>query len=347
MALLAIFDNDVEITARSGSLVLLRKGIPFQTIPPHEVDEVHLHGGAELTTAGRNFLLARGIDVVFLTLDGRTRGRLVGEESSWGARRIAQYRLITDDAKRLGLARALVRGKIDNQITLVRARQKHLKRDELAEGILLLKAQVDRADRAPSLDSVRGVEGFAAKVYFGSFGVMLTHEGFAWNGRNRRPPRDPVNAALSFGYTMLCNRVEHAVRRAGLDPYLGVLHETIRGAPALALDLAEEFRPVVDGLVLNLLNRRQLGPEDFEPPSPEVMESAFPEGVPEDLAGAVYLSQVGRKILTRAWALRLADRSPHPTLGADWSLSGLMNEQALQLKRVFEGDADSYKPARV
>lgn len=347
MALLAIFDNDVEITARNGSLVLLRKGVAFQTIPPHEVEEVHLHGGAELTTAGRNFLLARGIDVVFLTLDGRTRGRLVGEESAWAARRLAQYRLITDDSRRIVLARAFVRGKLLNQHSLLRARQRYLRRDEIAEALLMLKGLAIAVHDAASLDALRGVEGMGAQLYFGSFASVITNGAFAWTGRNRRPPRDPVNAALSFGYTMLCNRMEHAVRRAGLDPYLGVLHESIRGAPALALDLAEEFRPVVDGLVLNLVNRGQLGPEDFEPPSPEAMEAAFPEGVPESLAGAVYLSDVGRKILTRAWALRLADRSPHPTLGADWSLAGLISEQALQLKRVFEGEAAEYHPAKV
>ncbi len=348
MALLAIFDQDVEVTCRSGALVLLRKGTPFQTVPAHEVDEVHLHGGAELTTAGRNFLLARGIDVVFLTMDGRARGRLVGEESAWPARRVAQYRLICDDGRRLALARAFVAGKIDNQARLVRTRQGWLRRDELAEAVLLLRAQRARVDTADSLDVLRGVEGYAARVYFGVFGVLLTNDAFAWTGRNRRPPRDPINAALSFGYTMLCSRVEHAVRRSGLDPYLGALHEGVRGAPALALDLAEELRPVVDGLVLNLLNRRQLGPEDFGPPAPEDLAAAFPEGEPEgEGAAAVYLSDVGRKILTRAWAMRLAERSPHPVQGADWSLAGLIEEQAMQVKRVIEDEAPAYLPARV
>lgn len=347
MALLAIFENDVEISARSGSLVLLRRGTVFQTIAAHEIDEVHLHGGADLTTAGRNFLLARGIDVVFLTMDGRVRGRLVGDESAWADRRISQYKVVSDDAQRLVIAKAIIAGKVQNQLSLVTARQAYLKRDELASAILILRGQRDRVGRAPDLDQLRGCEGFCANVYFGVFGELITNAAFTWNGRNRRPPRDPVNAALSYGYTMLCSRVEHAVRKAGLDPYLGVLHEAGRGAPTLALDLAEEFRPVVDALVLNQVNRRQLGPEDFGPPDPETLAENDPLAETSDSGGAIYLSDVGRKVLTRAWALRLQERSPHPVEGRDWTLSGLIGEQAQQIRRVFEDPTLTYRPVRL
>lgn len=352
MALLAIFENDVEITARSGSLVLLKRGTPFQTLAAHEVDEVHLHGGADLTTAGRNFLLARGIDVVFLTLDGRVRGRLVGEESAWADRRVSQYKVVADEALRLPIAKAIIGGKIQNQIELIAARQRYLRLDSVASALLILRGQRERAATAVNLEKLRGCEGFCANIYFGVFGDLLTNEAFLWNGRNRRPPRDPVNAALSFGYTLLSSRVEHAVRKAGLDPYLGVLHETGRGAPALALDLMEEFRPVVDGLILNLVNRKQLGPEDFGPPDAETLAENDPLAEiinAEGPGGAVYLSDLGRKILTRAWALRLHDRSPHPMDGADWTLSGLIGQQAQQVRRVFEADPAGsvpYKPAR-
>ena len=347
MALLAVFENDVEITARNGALVLLRRGHPFQTLAPHEVDEVHLHGGADLTIAGRNFLLARGVDVVFLTMDGRVRGRLVGEESVWADRRVSQYRIVADDARRLPIARAIIAGKVQNQLALVSARQAYLKRDALASAILVLRGQRARIDAAVDLERLRGFEGFCANVYFGAFGELITNNAFVWTGRNRRPPRDPVNAALSYGYTLLTSRVEHAVRKAGLDPYLGVLHESGRGAPALALDLVEEFRPVIDGLVLNQINRRQLGPEDFGPPDPEALAEQDPLAETTDSGGAIYLSDVGRKILTRAWALRLQERSPHPIDGNEWTLSGLITEQAQQIRRVFEDPTLAYRPARL
>ncbi len=344
MALLAVFDADVEVSARAGAIVLLRAGHLFQTIAVHEVDEVHLHGGADLTIAGRNLLLARGIDVVFLTLDGRARGRLVGEESAWAARRVAQYRVVLDAGRRLELARAFVRGKLENQLALLTARQQYVRSTEVAEAVLVLRGQRARLNAAADLEVLRGVEGLCANVYFSTFPALITNRAFTWSGRNRRPPRDPVNAALSFGYTVLCSRIEHAVRRAGLDPYVGLLHESIRGAPALALDLAEEFRPCVDALVLNLLNRRQLGPEDFGPPEPE--QAVDPE-VEMLESGAVYLSVVGRKILTRAWATRLAERSPHPLEQGDWTFSGLLVEQAHQVRRVIESESDTYRPARV
>ena len=346
MALLAVFDNDVEVTARNGAVVLLRKGVAFQQLAAHEVDEVHLHGGADLTTAGRNFLLAKGIDVVFLTLDGRSRGRLVGEESAWAARRVAQYRAVIDAPARLMLAKSFVSGKLENQLDMLISRQRWLRHDAIADGLYLLRSLRDRVTNAPDLDALRGVEGHCAHVYFSLFSLLITNPAFAWNGRNRRPPRDPMNAALSFAYTMLASRVEHAVRRAGLDPYLGFLHETGRGAPALALDLMEEFRPMVDGLVLNLVNRKQLGPEDFGPPAVDAFADHDPlEEMQFD--DAVHLSEVGRKILTRAWALRTAERSPHPIEGNDWGINALFVEQAHQVRRVVEGETTAYRPARI
>ncbi len=345
MALLAVFENDVSVSVRNGAVVLLRRGEVIQTVAAHEIDEVHLHGGADLTQAGRNFLLGRGVEVVFLTLDGRVRGRLVGDESAWAARRVAQYRLVIDAPRRLEVARAMVKGKLENQITQLTVRQRTVRSDEVASAILVLRAQREPAKGARDLDALRGVEGNCANVYFGTFGHLLGNTVFAWNGRNRRPPRDPVNAALSFAYTMLCSRVEHAVRRAGLDPYLGLLHETIRGAPALALDLVEEFRPMVDNLVLSLFNRKQLGPEDFGPPDPDALAAAFPDEETAD--GAVYLTALGRKILTRAWAVRCNERSPHPLTGNDWTTGALFLEQAQQLRRVIEGEAEAYVPARI
>lgn len=347
MALVAIFDNDVEVAARTGALLLLRQGKAFQTIPIHEVDEVQIHGGADLTTGARNLLLARGIDVIFLTQDGRMRGRLVGQESAWAERRIAQYRVAINEPKRLALAKCVVEGKLTAQTALLAMRNRNLRRDPIAEAILLLRSQLRRCAAAKDLDQLRGIEGQAANIYFSVFGELVTNAAFGWNGRNRRPPRDPLNAVLSFGYTMLCSRVEHALRRAGLDPSLGLLHESIRGNPALALDLAEEFRPMVDGMVLNLVNRKQLGPEDFGPPNLEKLEERDPLADPETFEGAVYLGDVGRKIVTRTWALRTAERSPHPLSGHDYTVNGLFIEQAHQIRRVIEGEAETYRPSMV
>lgn len=343
MALLALVEQDCELSARNGAIVVLRRGVAVRTVPAHEVDEVHLYGGADLTIAGRNFLLARGIDTLFVTLDGRVRGRLVGWESSQADRRLAQYRLLSDEPRALVLGRAFIAGKLTNQRALLLARQRHLRHEGIADTLVWLRGALHRLGTAGDLETVRGIEGMGANRYFDCFGALITNAAFGWSGRNRRPPRDPVNACLSYGYTLLCARAEQALRLAGLDPSLGVVHGLSRGAPSFALDFAEAFRPLVDALVLSLLNRRQLGPEDFAPPEPgnDLTDLGEVE------AGAVYLGPVGRKVFLRAWSQRLAERSPHPVLEGDWSLAGLFTSQAQQLRRVVEGEAAAFVPALV
>lgn len=343
MALLAISEQDAELSARGGALVILVRGLPVRSIPAHEVTEVQLYGRADLTASGRNFLLARGIDVAFFTLDGRYRGRLLGQESLWGERRLAQYRLLSDRRQRVQLAGQMIAGKLLNQYQILLNRQRSLQDEALADVLALLRGLAGRVrEEEADLDRLRGLEGVAAARYFGVFDKLLLNSGFRWNGRNRRPPRDPINACLSFGYTLLVSRTDAALRATGLDPALGLLHESIRGRPSLALDLAEEFRPMVDNLVLTLINRRQLGPEDFSP-APEGKD-VDEEG--EIQEGAVYLGEVGRKILLRAWALRLSERSPHPTRDEEWTIEGLIRAQAQALRGSFE-EGKPYTPARL
>lgn len=342
MAILALYDHDAELGAASGALEVRRLGRTVRTVALHEVEEVHLYGGADLTAAGRNLLLARGVDTVFLTSDGRVRGRLLASESSQGERRLAQYRGVTDAARRLAVARRVVAGKLANQRGLLLARQRWLRSEAVGDALAALRGLAARVGDAPDLDALRGLEGQAARVYFATFPDVLLNRAFTWTGRTRRPPRDPVNACLSYGYTLLLVRAEQAVRRAGLDPYLGVLHDAGRGKPALPLDLAEVFRPMVDGAVLTLLNRGQLGPEDFGPPEVDLL-AEDPELVGE---GAVYLTRVGRAILLRQWSRLLAQRSPHPTLDADWTVAGLIVEQARALGAAITEGA-LFQPAEV
>ncbi|MES2644194.1 MAG: CRISPR-associated endonuclease Cas1 [Myxococcota bacterium] len=343
MSLLALIEQDCELSARGSSIVVLRRGIVTRTVPAHEVDEVHLYGGADLTIAGRNFLLARNIDTLFLTLDGRVRGRLVGWESPQADRRVEQYRLLCDGARALVLGRSFIARKLENQRSLLLLRQRHLRDEGIADTLAWLRGARTRLETAPDLDTVRGIEGMAAQRYFGCFAALLTNPAFTWTGRNRRPPRDPVNACLSYGYTLLCARAEQAIRTAGLDPSLGIVHGLSRGSPSFALDFAEAFRPLVDNFVLTLLNRRQLGPEDFAPP--EAGRDVNDEGEVEP--GATYLGPVGRKVFLRAWSRRLSERSHHPVLEGDWTLAGLFPSQAQQLRRVVEGEASAFVPAAV
>lgn len=342
MAIVAVYEQDAEVGASAEALEIRLRGRPARVVPLHEVEELQLYGGAELTSGARNRLMAAGVEVVFLTLDGRVRGRLVPDAGRHGDRRLAQYRAVADPERRLAVARQVVAGKVRNQRALILLRQRYLRSEALGDVLVGLRALVGMAESAPDLDRLRGIEGDAANRYFGAFPELIRNPAFPWTGRNRRPPRDPVNACLSYAYTLLYVRADAAVRAAGLDPYLGVLHEPGRGRSALSLDLMEEFRPAVDSLVLTLLNRGQLGPEDFGPPDADLLADA-PEVSQE---GAVYLSRVGRAILLRAWARRLAQRSEHPSLDADWTFAGLLRAQAHALRRALL-DGETYRAVEV
>ena len=335
-------DPDAELGVESGVLVVRRQGKTLRSLPLHEVEEIHVHGGADLTVSARNLLLSRGIDTLFLTMDGRYRGRLLSGESRMGDRRIRQYRAVTDPARRQPVATAIVAGKVHNQRALLLARQRVHASEAVAGALAAMRSLLGRLESPQPVEVAMGLEGQAAALYFGVFGEVIRNDRFSWTGRNRRPPKDPVNACLSYGYTLLFARAEAAIRQSGLDVYLGMLHESGRNKAALALDLAEEFRPMIDNLVLTLLNRQHLCPEDFGPPDADLLADA-PE-LPTE--GAVYLSRVGRSILLRAWTRRLAERSPHPTLEGDWSVAGLIRSQAQALCRSIE-DGVPYVPAKL
>jgi CRISPR-associated protein Cas1 len=178
---------------------------------------------------------------------------------------------------------------------------------------------------------MRGIEGDAANNYFGVFGGMIlrTEPELAFNGRNRRPPLDPVNCLLSFLYTLLVHDVRSALESVGLDPQVGFLHRDRPGRPSLALDLMEEFRPVLaDRLVLSLLNRGTLGPGDFHTAA----------------TGAVILTDKARKTVITAWQEHKRDEVEHPFLREKMAVGLLPFAQALLLARHLRGDLDGYPP---
>lgn len=232
----------------------------------HDMSQLVLMGNVLLTPAVIDLLLERGIDTVLLTVHGRYRARIVGTGTSHVTLRLAQYDRFRDAWGALEVAKAIVRGKITNQRTfLLRGAREGRNPSKLRASTVAMRATLSRLEGAMSLDEVRGCEGASAAAYFRVFGELLTGEGFRFDGRNRRPPRDPVNCMLSLGYTLLANVVEAAVHVVGLDPYLGALHAPEPGRPSLVCDLQEEFRtPLVDALVVAAVNRGTVDAGDFE-----------------------------------------------------------------------------------
>jgi len=284
-----------------------------------------LMGNITLTPSALDLLVRRGVDVVLLSHRGRYRGRIVSGPSSNVALRMAQYRELSQPERTLATARRFVRAKIANQRTLiVRHARRHTPTRGLRVARVAMKASLLRLERAQTLDELRGAEGAAAASYFRSFGDLLRAPGFRFDGRNRRPPKDPVNALLSFGYTLLLNVVETAVQVVGLDPYLGALHAPLSGRPSLVCDLQEELRaPVVDGLVVAAINKGALTPKDFE---------EQPEGAP------VVMPQETVRWFVTLFERRVARGTHYAPFGKRLSYRDIAEQQARRLARDLLGE---------
>ena len=324
---------------RAESLAVLMDGDLIVQRHPDQVDEVHVYGDGRVSEAARGLCLRRGIDVVFYTPSGAYLGRLTARESRAGERRVAQLETCRDPSRRVAVAREVVAAKLANQVIVLRRAQRRRRTEALADAVVALHAAAARVAEETDVDVVRGVEGMGARAYFQAWPDALANPLFAWPGRVRRPPRDPVNAALSFVYTQLASRCEDVVRGAGLEPFVGFLHEASRGQPACALDLMEPWRPMVDAMVLGLFNRRELSPEDFYHPAGRWTGDLEPPG---DTSPAVHLGPVGREIVFRAWSRRLDEPVYHPASEQRLAVRQALVWDAQQLARFVEGKADRF-----
>ncbi|WP_072619846.1 CRISPR-associated endonuclease Cas1 [Spirulina major] len=227
----------------------LNRSVAAQTI-----EQIILMGHPTITGEALTTALDLGIPVHYLSSFGKYLGSALPQQSRNGQLRLAQYGLYHDPIPRLHSVQAIVRAKIHNQALVL---AKHAtSADRLRHHKAQIKSQA-------SIDQVRGIEGIAARDYFAGWQAMLDPV-WQFTGRNRRPPQDPVNALLSFAYSLLQVQVMAAVHLVGLDPYIGYLHTVHHGQPALVLDLMEEFRPLVsDRLVLSVINRQEIKPDDF------------------------------------------------------------------------------------
>ncbi|MGQ9457150.1 MAG: CRISPR-associated endonuclease Cas1 [Anaerolineae bacterium] len=330
MASLYVVEQGAKLTCTGHRLVVEKDGQALQVVPMIKVSEVIVFGNVSLTTPAMKRLMEEGKDVVFLTTAGRYCGRLVGPETRHGQLRLVQYQRLQDGAFKLRLAQGFVQGKVHNM-------RAHLERRDRAGGsravsvaLVELEALEARALRTQNLHSLRGVEGTASRQYFGTLRTLLAAE-WGFTGRQRRPPPDPVNALLSFGYTLLHQIVQGMVQMVGLDPYLGFLHEPSYGRPSLALDLMEEFRPVaVDPLVLRSVMEGALTRADFE--------------VSDDPERPVRLTEAGCRTFLRLFEEHLQRPFLHPRDGEQTTLRRCFEGQVRELARVLEGRQEAYRP---
>jgi len=276
----------------------------------------------------------RNITVSFLSASGRFLGTFCGESRGNVLLRKEQYR-ISDSERTVAFAKNFIFGKLHNQRwVLERALRDHSLRvntEQLTKTSRFVTEQHRQVLSCNRVDILRALEGNAAHVYFSAFDelILQNKDFFVFKNRNRRPPTDPVNALLSFTYTLLASDCRHALEAVGLDSYVGFLHTDKPGRASLALDLMEELRPhFADRFVLSLINRSEMKETDFETQG----------------SGAVLLSEAARKRFLAAWQQRKKDEINHPFLKekVEWGLVPYV--QALLLARTIRGDLEAYPP---
>lgn len=361
-------DFDSRLHVEKDHLVVERAGHVIRDLPLSGLAEILCIGRVEITAAAMWKCLRHDVRLVLMTRDGRYLGRLSGPQNRNGDLRLAQYRSVTDPSRALSIARDVVRAKIHNQRILLMRRQRELRDPDIALALIRMRRIAEQLERATDLDEVRGFEGAAAQAYFSVFGRLIKNPLFEFSGRNRRPPKDPINAMLSFGYTVVGSLLEGDVEAAGLDPALGCLHAPAYGRPSLMLDILEEFRPViVDSVVIRLLNRKQLSPTDFGPPEstadeddesdddpahviPALASTGMREGSAErqrDLRGAVYLRGPGRKVFLATLLSRLRERILDPQAGGAFELRSIMRNQVYRMAQAFVDSGCAYMGFRL
>ncbi len=291
--------------------------------------QVNLMGNIQVTSQALRALLERGIPTAFFSQGGWFYGFLQGLPSKNIELRVAQHEAARDPATCLDLARRFVSTKIKNCRTMLR------RNDESASEAVLfeLKQLARRAEACERAESLLGVEGTAARVYFGAFTGMIKGDAkltgaFDLDGRNRRPPRDPVNALLSLAYSLLAKDLTITLAAVGLEPLLGFYHRPRFGRPALALDMMEELRPIVaDSVVLSAINTRVVEPSDF------ILRG-----------GAASLAPHARKRFILAYERRMDQLVTHPVFGYRVSYRRVLEVQARLLARVLLGEIAAYPP---
>jgi len=338
MSTIYVVEAGARLEKEHGRLLVTLNDEVLLRVPITRVSRVVLVGRAGATTAALHALLEAGIPLLLISRGGKLLGQLAPPMPGNLLLRRAQYARDDDGAFGLRLARAIVTGKLRNQRTLAgrlaRRDESGIKNDESGlkgEGVgAALTAAIGRAAAAADADTLRGIEGQAARLYFAAYRAAFDP---AWGfvDRNRRPPRDPINALLSLGYTLLTQNMMTALEVVGLDPYLGYFHSEQYGRPALALDLVEEFRaPVVDSLTLWLTSRRILTPDDFRP----------------DEAGGVALTDAALRTYLLKFSRKLESTVLVRELGRQLTYRKIFEVQARRLARVITGDDESYRSFR-
>ncbi len=323
---LYITTNDVEISKKSNRLIIKEEGKVLKEVPIIKIRKVVLIGRVNLSHPVVALLLKNNIEIVYLNYYGRYEGTIIPPCNKNGILRKKQILLSEDEEFCKNLSSQFVKGKIYNMRVLLQRRNQANKEEEVSKNIKKLKNVLKNLEHAESVNSIRGLKGYTTKLYFQSLDTLLSSE-VHFEKRNRRPPKDPVNALLSLGYTLLTRDIEGYCRVVGLDPYTGFLHKDRYGKPSLALDLMEEFRPlIVDQMVLYILNSEIITEDDFE----EI--------------GQLKLKQPAFKKFLSQYEQRKKTELKHPVFNYKVTYQRAFEIQARMLAKYISGELEEYIP---
>ena len=322
--------------ALDGETIFIRKDKNTSThLPLHNLENIVCFNYHGVSPALMRACVERNIGLTFLDTNGRFQARVSGKTRGNVLLRKKQYRISEDRELRASIAIAFVQGKFYNcRKVLERALRDHpllIDVEAVRNASAFLKEALTSISNCNSVEALLAVEGNAASVYFGVFDHLILHQKdeFRFEQRSRRPPRNNINALLSFLYTLLTNEAVSALETVGLDPYVGFLHSDRPGRPSLALDLIEELRPIfADRLALSLVNRKQITAKEFT-----AKES-----------GGVIMDEDTRKLVINAWQERKKHDIVHPFLKERIPFGLIPHVQAMLLARHLRGDLDAYPP---
>ena len=303
-----------------------------QLVPLEAIEAVIVLGGAQVTMQALAACVRHGVRVAALNRGGSIRFLVSGATNGNVHLRKALFEVVMSETRALEVSKAIVAAKLQNSRLVVsrwsRDDKDTLSSNRLAERSEHIRSRIARLVDAPTGDHVRGIEGDAARIYFRAMEQVLANSELGLSSRSRRPPRDPVNAMLSFCYGLLVTECVGALESVGLDHQMGVFHRPRSGRPSLALDLAEELRAITDRFVVSLVRRRQVRPSSFE----------------HTPGGGVYLTDAARTSLIKAWEDHKDTEVLHRVVGHPVGRWALPSIQATLLARHLRGDLPAYPP---
>ncbi len=322
---LYVTEQGARVGIRSGRVVVNKSRDELQQVRLIDVSQISIYGNVQISSQMMRAAFREGIPVCWFSYGGWFQGIAEGLPSKHVDLRRRQVAIAAQAG--LPIARSMIEGKLRNSRTFLRRNA----RTDVSRELGQLKSLADGVGRSVSIESLLGMEGTGARLYFSKFSSMLRDESlgvFDFNGRNRRPPKDPVNCLLSYVYALLTKDLTAVAIAVGMDPYLGVFHRPRFGRPALSLDLAEEFRPLVaESVVINVINNGEISAKDFDV-----------------RAGGVSLSQNGRRSVLSAYERRLDTQVTHPTYGYKITYRRVLEVQARVLAAHLLGEIPKYTP---